>query len=386
MSGGFDSLGLLPELVQAVSEMGYLLPTDVQDEAIPLILGGGDVMVAAETGSGKTAAFCLPIIQCVYETLSNAKGNSTSSFHKEVTITMDSNDKDQSFEVGVDGLTCSSSNGKIWAGARATHGILGGKYYFEVHVTGRGICRVGWSTKNGNLELGRDTFGFGYGGTSKKSHNNQFEDYGEPYNIDDYIGCFVDYDSGLLSFMKNGKSLGLAYSIPNNVRGRALFPAILLKSSSVKLNFTDETFRYPPPTGFRSIKNANTSHLTTSPDVASHVQTTGKRRPLAIILEPARDLAEQVMQNIQEFSRYVADPTLKTVLLVGGDDGKMQQKLLSGGADIVVATVGKAEDMFRKGSLDLSQVSRVPYLLYAILLVSPVLSMHTPPGSILRSG
>jgi len=45
------------------------LPTDVQAEAIPLILGGGDVLMAAETGSGKTGAFCLPILQIVWETL-----------------------------------------------------------------------------------------------------------------------------------------------------------------------------------------------------------------------------------------------------------------------------------------------------------------------------
>ena len=40
MSGGFDALGLMPELVRAVDELGWLLPTDVQDESIPLILGG----------------------------------------------------------------------------------------------------------------------------------------------------------------------------------------------------------------------------------------------------------------------------------------------------------------------------------------------------------
>lgn len=45
------------------------LPTDVQAEAIPLVLGGGDVLMAAETGSGKTGAFCLPIMQIVWETL-----------------------------------------------------------------------------------------------------------------------------------------------------------------------------------------------------------------------------------------------------------------------------------------------------------------------------
>ena len=59
MSGGFEAMGLMPELQKGVEECGYLLPTEVQDEAIPLILGGGDVMVAAPTGSGKTAAFAL---------------------------------------------------------------------------------------------------------------------------------------------------------------------------------------------------------------------------------------------------------------------------------------------------------------------------------------
>lgn len=58
----------------------FRLPTDVQSEAIPLILGGGDVLMAAETGSGKTGAFCLPILQIVWETLKDlesGKGSKT---------------------------------------------------------------------------------------------------------------------------------------------------------------------------------------------------------------------------------------------------------------------------------------------------------------------
>ena len=47
MSGGFQDLGLLPELVKATQDMGWVLPSDVQDEAIPLMLGGGDVMVVS---------------------------------------------------------------------------------------------------------------------------------------------------------------------------------------------------------------------------------------------------------------------------------------------------------------------------------------------------
>ena len=59
MAGGFDSIGLLPELIRGVDDLGWSLPTDVQDEAIPLILGGGDVCVSSETGSGKTGILIL---------------------------------------------------------------------------------------------------------------------------------------------------------------------------------------------------------------------------------------------------------------------------------------------------------------------------------------
>lgn len=59
--------------------MQIRLPTDIQADAIPLILGGGDVLMAAETGSGKTGAFCLPILQIVWETLKNVNSEKSSS-------------------------------------------------------------------------------------------------------------------------------------------------------------------------------------------------------------------------------------------------------------------------------------------------------------------
>ena len=61
--GAFDSLGLDPTLVRAVHSLGYEAPTLIQKEAIPAILGGRDVIGTAQTGSGKTAAFLLPILQ-----------------------------------------------------------------------------------------------------------------------------------------------------------------------------------------------------------------------------------------------------------------------------------------------------------------------------------
>ena len=61
----FTALGLPPEIVKAIIHAGYASPTDVQTRAVPAALSGSDLQVSSQTGSGKTAAFVWPALQCI---------------------------------------------------------------------------------------------------------------------------------------------------------------------------------------------------------------------------------------------------------------------------------------------------------------------------------
>ena len=68
----FNNLGLLPSLLKAINEKGYANPSPIQEKAIPLILKGKDVLASAQTGTGKTAGFTLPLLQLLSKN-SNSK-------------------------------------------------------------------------------------------------------------------------------------------------------------------------------------------------------------------------------------------------------------------------------------------------------------------------
>jgi superfamily II DNA/RNA helicase len=59
----FSKLGLSKPLLQAIKELGYKKPTPIQTQAIPVILAGKDLVATSQTGTGKTAAFVLPLLE-----------------------------------------------------------------------------------------------------------------------------------------------------------------------------------------------------------------------------------------------------------------------------------------------------------------------------------
>ena len=59
----FEKLGLISPLLKAIKDKGYTTPSPIQEKAIPVVLEGRDVLASAQTGTGKTAGFTLPLLQ-----------------------------------------------------------------------------------------------------------------------------------------------------------------------------------------------------------------------------------------------------------------------------------------------------------------------------------
>ena len=67
----FTELGLLPEILSSLNKLGYTEPTPIQQQAIPFALKGKDVLGCAQTGTGKTAAFSIPLLQILHKRKDN---------------------------------------------------------------------------------------------------------------------------------------------------------------------------------------------------------------------------------------------------------------------------------------------------------------------------
>lgn len=359
----FEEMGVLPQIAKRLEEIEWILPTNVQADAVPLILGGGDVLMAAETGSGKTGAFSIPILQIVWETIKDMqtkKKPTASSVTKVNNIPefweWSKFDRAKEMAIAEDGITCQSRD-QYWNGVRATKCVHGkGKYYYEATVSDEGLCRVGWSTKQANLDLGTDPHGFGYGGTGKKSNNRQFDDYGTPFGLNDVVGCALDLDNGVISYFKNGLDLGNAFVISSEVRNKGLFPAVVLKNAEMDFNFGSKPFKFAVPPNFVAVNDAPSNYVSsnTSGTSAPALDHLVSNAPLALIIEPSRELAEQTQKEIKNLMKYLDEPVIRTMLAAGGIPIKEQLSDLQKGVNIVVGTPGRLEELTKSGNMLLS--------------------------------
>uniref|UniRef100_A0A6G1SJY3 ATP-dependent RNA helicase n=1 Tax=Aceria tosichella TaxID=561515 RepID=A0A6G1SJY3_9ACAR len=362
----FAELGVMPEIVQALEKMDWLLPTEIQAEAIPLILGGGDILMASETGTGKTGAFCVPIVQVVYEQIhmspdqksaDKPAGPAKQSAPDVTALSID--DRDPGLVLSSDMSTAKSKSGQ-WQGCRANKGIRrsrGAKNsiaYYEVYFLEPGLARVGWSFANARLELGTDRDGWGYGGTAKKSNNKQFLDYGETFGEKwDSIGCLLNLESGDISFTKNRHNLGVAFKIPlDKLERQTLYPTICVKNACCQVLFGHSADYYCNKPDWCVWLNEMGKNLELNPtNRASNTSLNARAAgPLAIILEPSRELAKQTYDCLETFSSGL---DIVTELLVGGSNDKKQA---GDKTHIVVCTPGRLSEAVSKNQLPLSNV------------------------------
>jgi ATP-dependent RNA helicase DDX1 len=354
----FEELGVLPEIIKAVEDLDWLLPTPVQAETIPLVLGGGDAIVSAETGSGKTGAFCLPLVQVCYETLQGkflqvTKHTESRTDDKAASIWFK---HDYNLSVDRDRGELENKLPNRWQGARASRGANSGQWFFQVEVLSDGLCRVGWATENGSLDLGTDSEGFGYGGTGKKSHEREFLNYGEPYGEGDVIGCFIDFDKSKIFFSKNEKVFETAFEIPTSLQKCAFYPSICLKKCRVRVNFGP----IPSKNLLKSYRMITESSLNIENDASSSSNDSSRRKksrrePLALILEPSRELALQVKEEIEKFSKYL-NPKIRCACLVGGEKISQNIQALESGVEVVCGTLGRIQECLDGGHLGLASL------------------------------
>jgi len=406
----FEEFGICPELITSCEENEWNIPTAVQAEAMPLILTGGDVLVASETGSGKTGAFGLPVLQIVHEVLVEraknevVRGNhdvagavtkQTANKQKKVTKTnnegknkiprLSSTDRNALFAIDEEtsnGLKAESRAKHSWAGARCTTGYCTSannkkhtKVAYECSVLDDGLVRLGFSFVNASLDgLGTDASSWGYGGTGKKSHNKKFEDYGTKFGKGDVVTCMLNLETMEISYALNGKEFpkqsAVAFKLKKSSKAGddVYFPAVCVKDAEVEMNFGSSPFKFPEVlkrNGFiscaeceeQNIKSFEEASQNNNSNASKGNGSTASKKPLAIILEPVRDLAEQTQEVLISFKKYLINPEIECALFTGGGvDEKKQRKWLAEGCDIITGTPSKIVDHVEKGLIDVSNV------------------------------
>ena len=276
------------------------------------------------------------------------------------------------------------SHSRDWSGNRANVGVQPqedcepGRWYFQTKVRGEGLVRVGISTTWGDLNVGMDSEGWGYGGSGVLVHEGNYQEcflengIDSSFGVGDVIGCLVEFHvnhckkgKGKVSFFKNGIALSKGFEIPKTKAGssrvNAFFPTVAMKTSECELNFgesmSESRKNDESPSNdkhilpFQSLEYANGGVANPrSIDVKKTLATV----PLIIVIEPTKDLAQQTYQTFRDLSGQLTD--IQCQLMIGGQvkDYNTNEGVWSN-TDIIIGTSGKIASCLCSESLDTSR-------------------------------
>ena len=242
------------------------------------------------------------------------------------------------FKVESDGLTATAMHEDgfqyLWKGGRTNMGINGGIYMFECKIlkdlvvkmpeTGkptRSILRVGYSQPLTSLFLGDTAESWGFGGTGKKSHNNEFKDFGQKFGAGDVMGVVMDFDDMQISYTKNGEFLGVCYTnLPKSCKELGMFPHLFLKNVKVQCNFSRENrwFDTPGP-DIKFLNEAPDKHCVENP--VDHPESRDECEFIQMVGLPACGKTYWAQKHMQRHPR-------KSYLLLGTNAVIDQMKVM----------------------------------------------------------
>ena len=344
---------------------------------------------------GKTAAFALPILQLCAEAKKRSNdgkpkdrgGGGTSQHLPRLAMSLQDRDPSIAIDPESNNLRIQSRDASKWACRASMRVSLSkpGKYSFACGVLDEGLVLVGWSTSDASLQLGTDHEGYGYGGTGVKVHRGNFDQYPSDrecleFGKGDVIGCHVEIiepqtDAGKkvhskliavrISFSKNEEFLGHAFEISRKdvKAGDALFPTVCHKNAECSLHFggSDDDKAGPSrtfalPQDFKPLdsllSNGTGGGGQFNPRDASFSRSSSGKGPLAIVIEPTRELAEQTYRGLVDLAVLMSDPSVEIALLVGGMSPKATlQQLEKNNVDVLVGTPPIVATYMKKGTI-----------------------------------
>ncbi|KAI4837765.1 ATP-dependent RNA helicase DDX1 [Plasmodium brasilianum] len=255
----FEELGLDSTLCELLETNGIDLPTAIQQESIPLILGGGDLCACAETGTGKTLSFIVSSLQIVHELLRNIgtyeinssdynNGNKENIHHKSLKeddkngnkelIIRSLNNSNSKVRIMEDTNECillsTSNNSNYFEEIKVECEIVNGLYAFEVEILQRSFINIGFCP---SLVKETSRYNYTYCSNGCKYTNNRQENYGDFFSTNDIITCLINKNSNIIAFKKNGKFLGNAFKIFYKYNDIPFFPYVCGKYFHIKFHF-----------------------------------------------------------------------------------------------------------------------------------------------------
>ncbi|SBT77453.1 ATP-dependent RNA helicase DDX1, putative [Plasmodium ovale] len=415
----FEELGLDSNLCELLEKNRIELPTAIQQESIPLILGGGDLCACAETGTGKTLSFILSSLQIVHELFRNigtyelkSDDNSitngkcgpsdcdqkdTGRKKKNIFTLKPMNNYNSRVEVDNNTYECvCSSNTKTnsFEEIKIDCEIRNGMYAFEVEIIENSFVNVGF------CPLVKETLKYNYTYCSNgcKYTNSRQEKYAESFSKNDVITCLINKKTNTIAFKKNGVFLGNAFKMFYKYDDLPFFPYICGKYFHVKFHF--ENLKYVDTTYYSELgeicsvgKEDNFGrkiYFDTSQDgdkynlhrdtskgdtcrisnigsigdggnfslgcsIGNRVEEENRKKLFCIVLCPTKDLAMQTYNNYLLYSECFGESNINIGLLVGGENHG-RDKRNHRPYNIIVCTCYKLMESIRKNTINMNDI------------------------------